>query len=61
MANIGPEQRRRRRVLGAWTLAAGAVLSVLLLGLGDGPWPRLLAAPLFLIGFSGVFQSREHT
>lgn len=61
VANIGPRERRRRRVMGAWTLALATVLAVLSTALGWGAAVRLLLAPLFFGGFLGVLQAREHT
>jgi len=61
VANIGPLQRRRRRVAGAWSLAAAVALTLLSGALGWAPWLRLALTPLVFGGFSGVLQSKEQT
>lgn len=61
LVNIGPRQRRLRRVMGTWTLVLALVLAAAAVALGWGTLVRLLLAPLFYGGFLGVLQSREHT
>ena len=61
LVNIGPRQRRLRRVMGTWALVAALALATAAVALGWGSVVRLLLAPLFYGGFLGVLQSREHT
>lgn len=59
--NIGPGQRRRRRVAGLWALAFGGLLAAACSALGVGALGRIALAPVFLGGFLGVIQAREST
>jgi hypothetical protein len=61
VANIGPRQRRRRRVLGVVSLCLGISVALGLWALGWPPPVRLALAPVFLGGFLGVLQAREKT
>jgi hypothetical protein len=59
--NIGPRERRKRRVLGFVSLAAGVGLAFVFVVMGS---PRLLRlvvfCPLWIAGL-GLLQSREKT
>jgi hypothetical protein len=59
--NIGPEERRKRRVMGTWTLALALALAGTAVVLGWGVGARLVLAPLVFAGFLGILQAREHT
>jgi hypothetical protein len=59
--NIGPRERRRRRVFGAWTLLLATITALVLWALGLSAPVRLVLAPAFLGGFLGVIQAREST
>jgi hypothetical protein len=61
MINIGPEQQRKRRILGLWGLAAGAAVAIGCWVAGVSTLVRLAAAPLLFGGFLGVLQARERT
>lgn len=61
IANIGPQQRRRRQVFGLRMFGAGGVLAVVLVLLrADVAWRLLLFLP-FVMGASGYFQATDHT
>jgi len=59
--NIGPHQRRRRRVGGAWALTFATAATLASWALDTSPWLRLALSPVFLAGFLGVLQARERT
>ena len=59
--NIGPRERRRRRVFGAWTLLITTITALVMWALGVSAPARLVLAPAFLGGFLGVIQAREST
>lgn len=59
--NIGPRERRRRRVFGAWTLLVSTITALVMWALGVSTPVRLVLAPAFLGGFLGVIQAREST
>jgi hypothetical protein len=59
--NIGPGERRRRRVLGVGALALASALLLVLLLMDAGPLARLWLIPFVLTGFLGLVQAREHT
>lgn len=60
-ANIGPRERRKRRVLGFVSLAAGVGFAFALVSMG-APRPLRLVVffPLWIAGL-GLLQSREKT
>ena len=59
--NIGPQQRRKRYVMGALMLGVGLVAGYALLLLPlDRYWRLLLFYP-FAVGALGFFQAREKT
>jgi hypothetical protein len=61
IANIGPQERRRRLMFGITTLAASIVISFLFVFYGVRPVFRLpLFIPLF-VGSLGFFQARDRT
>lgn len=47
--------------MGLLALAAGVGLSAACVGLGWGPLTRWALAPVFLSGFLGILQARDHT
>lgn len=60
-ANIGPEGRRRRLVLGIAMLAASVVLALIFIFNGwSRPWRLLLFLPIFF-GMLGLIQARQKT
>jgi hypothetical protein len=60
-ANIGPRQRRLRRLLGVVSLAATAVTFALLLAVGAAKqWRAALALPLW-IGILALLEARAQT
>jgi len=61
ISNIGPDQRRLRHRAGVVALVAGVALTGAAWLGGMGLWVRLLAAPLYFGGFSGVFQAKAKT
>lgn len=61
IANIGPAQRQRRRVMGMIALALGVALAVVLIVLHTSPGWLLLAFVPFLVGMLGLVQARERT
>jgi hypothetical protein len=61
IANIGPQERRKRLMFGIVTLAASVVISFLFVFSGVRPVLRLpLFVPLYL-GALGFFQARDRT
>lgn len=61
IANIGADGRQKRLMFGLVALAVGAVIAVLLVGVGA---PRIWRLPLFLVFYVaalGVFQARDKT
>ncbi|GIX47307.1 MAG: hypothetical protein KatS3mg131_1518 [Candidatus Tectimicrobiota bacterium] len=61
MGNIGPGERRRRRLLGVLSLAVSAVLGVVFLITAAAPaWRGLLFFPLWS-GLLGLLQARTGT
>lgn len=61
LVNIGPEERRKRRVMGTSTLTLALALAVAAVALGWSVGARLVLAPLLFAGFLGILQAREHT
>jgi hypothetical protein len=59
--NIGPRQRRIRRAIGIFFLAAGGVLALLLAAAGEPRLLRLTLFGLFAPGMLGLLQAREAT
>ena len=61
VANIGPDERRKRLTAGIVGFAVGVALAVALILLrAPAMWRLLLFFP-FLFGALGVFQSRDKT
>ena len=61
IANIGTAQRAFRLRGGILALVAGVAVAILGSRLGLGFVGQGVAAALFYIGFTGVFQAREKT
>ena len=61
VANIGPAQRQRRRVMGIVALTVGVGLAVVLVWLRASPGWLLLPFVPFFVGMLGLVQAREHT
>jgi hypothetical protein len=61
IANIGPNQRRRRLYGGLVSLAIGIVVTIMLLATGASRPARLLVLPFFYGFAAGYFQFREKT
>ena len=60
-ANIGPRERRKRRLLGIVSLTVAVGVAFALVILGAPRWSRLvLFFPLWMAGL-GLFQAREKT
>ena len=59
--NIGPRQRRLRRILGVLGLAAGAAWVLAMWMLEYPPYTRLAGFVLFQGGFTGILQARAKT
>lgn len=61
IANIGPQERRKRLMFGIVTLAVGVVISFLFVYYRVPPLLRLtLFFPLF-VGALGFYQARDRT
>ena len=61
IANLGPGERRKRRVFGLAGLVISVALALaLLLGHAAQPWRLALFAPLFAAAL-GFFQDRDRT
>lgn len=59
--NIGPRERRKRRLMGFAALAFGAALAFALVMLDAPKWSRLaLFFPIWIAAL-GLFQAREKT
>ena len=59
--NIGPGERRKRRVMGIAALGAGALLAFALVAAGAPWWTRAVVFfPVWLAAL-GLFQAREQT
>jgi hypothetical protein len=60
-ANIGPRERRKRRLLGIVSLTVGVGVAFLLVVFGAQRWWRLVIFfPLWIAGL-GLLQAREKT
>ena len=59
--NIGPREQRKRRVMGAVALFAGAGLAFLLIAWDTPRWSRLVIFFPIWIAALGFFQAREKT
>lgn len=61
VANIGPRERRKRRLLGIVSLTVAVGFAFVLVSLGAPRWSRLVVFfPLWLAGL-GLLQAREKT
>jgi hypothetical protein len=59
--NIGPNETRRRRLIGIVMLVAGVAAAVFFVVAGVGrPWRLLLFLPFWMAGF-GLLQARAKT
>ncbi|MGH9944979.1 MAG: hypothetical protein ACRD9R_21730 [Pyrinomonadaceae bacterium] len=59
--NIGPRERRKRRLLGFVALAVGVGVAFVLVVFGAPRWTRVVVFfPVWLAGL-GLLQAREHT
>ena len=59
--NIGPRERRKRRLLGIVALSASVAMAFLLVVLDAPRWSRLIIFfPVWIAGL-GLMQSREKT
>jgi predicted nucleic acid-binding Zn ribbon protein len=61
IANIGPKQRRQRRMFGIYTFAAALVVLAVMLVLRLDFWWRLPLFVPFILATSGYYQARDHT
>ena len=60
-ANIGPRERRKRRLLGVVALTVGVGLAFLLVVMAAPRWSRLVVfVPIWIAGL-GLLQAREKT
>ena len=60
-ANIGPRERRKRRLLGIVSLTVAVGVAFLLVSFGAPRWSRLVVFfPLWMAGL-GLLQAREKT
>jgi hypothetical protein len=61
IANLGPQEQRKRLVMGFVSLAVGALLIFFLFAYGAPRWSRaLILLPLWMAGL-GLFQARAKT
>ena len=61
MANIGPRERRKRRLLGIVSLTVAVGVAFVLVAFGAPRWSRLVVFfPLWMAGL-GLLQAREKT
>ena len=61
VANIGPRERRKRRLLGIVSLTVAVGVAFLLVSFGAPRWSRLVVFfPLWMAGL-GLLQAREKT
>ena len=61
IANIGTNERRKRRNFGIATLVVGFVLAAVLLLTGAPWWTRLVLFFPFAGGWSGILQAKDST
>ena len=61
IANIGTNERRKRRNLGIASMAIGVVLAAALLLTGAPWWTRLALFLPFAGGWSGILQAKDST
>ena len=59
--NIGPDERRKRRLMGVAALAAGAALAFALVAFGAPWWSRAVVFFPVWIAALGLLQAREQT
>ena len=60
-ANIGPRERRKRRLLGIVSLTVAVGVAFVLVAFGAPRWTRLVVFfPLWMAGL-GLLQAREKT
>ncbi len=60
-ANIGPQERAKRRTAGVVTLVAAVAIAGVMIGFHAArPWRLALAVP-FYVAMLGFFQAREKT
>lgn len=61
VSNIGPRERRKRRLLGIVSLTVAVAVAFLLVSFGAPRWSRLVVFfPLWMAGL-GLLQAREKT
>ena len=61
VANIGPRERRKRRLLGIVSLTVAVAVAFVLVAFGAPRWSRLVVFfPLWMAGL-GLLQAREKT
>jgi hypothetical protein len=61
VANIGPRERRKRRLLGIVSLTVAVAVAFVLVSFGAPRWSRLVVFfPLWMAGL-GLLQAREKT
>ncbi len=61
VSNIGPRERRKRRLLGIVSLTVAVGVAFVLVSYGAARWWRLaIFVPLWMAGL-GLFQAREKT
>jgi hypothetical protein len=61
VANIGPRERNKRRLLGIVSLTVAVAFAFVLVSYGAARWWRLVIFfPLWMAGL-GLFQAREKT
>jgi hypothetical protein len=61
VANIGPRERRKRRLLGIVSLTVAVAFAFVLVSFGAARWWRLIVFfPLWIAGL-GLLQAREKT
>ena len=61
IANIGTNERRKRRNFGLVSMAVGIVLAAVLLLTGAPWWTRIVLFFPFAGGWSGILQAKDST
>src|SRR5262245_44270720 len=61
IANISPNERRKRLVFGVIALVIGLAILAVLIATGAARWWRLALLPLFWVAAIGFFQWRDQT